>query len=315
MTILELPVAIAGLLVYLIPAVIFGTIVVILALNRRGVSGRLGRVVSFLMHAPGSSAMESDEPGQVTRESSSPSTVGRLAFTVQVAYLAIAIFLVSSLIGVFYYVMGDVAMEITQGSTGLARTVTSVIIQTPFHGGWMGSLPWYTLFPLPLAGVDTFHEPWSWILFTAFIGDNPDLFSNLGNELLLYNYAVALVFLVPLLIKPIRKSFVPSLFLLTTSMVTSTRVILGCLALALKVGYLGDTLQFGTFVVDGVQMTEAIPAVIGALLPWTLGLFAGYMCLGFLLSRVHFRQQRRSQYWFLAYLALSYWVGFLFLMW
>ncbi|MHA1958964.1 MAG: hypothetical protein ACW99U_01955 [Candidatus Thorarchaeota archaeon] len=315
MTILELPVAIAELLVYVVPVFIFGIIVTIVAIDRRGVSGNLRRAVSFLMNPFGTGVSESSEAAPAMNGQNGPNKKGGLGLRLQIAYLAIAIFLLSNLIGVFYYVMADVAMVITQDTNGLARIVTSVVVQTPFHGGWMGSLPWYGGFPLPLAGVDTFHEPWSWIFFTAFIGDNPDLFNNLGNELLLYNYVVALVFLIPLLIRPIRKSFVPSLFLLATSMVTSTRAILGCLALALKVGYLGDTLQFGTFVVDGIQLTEAIPVLIGALLPWILGLFAGYMCLGFLLSRVHFRQQRRSQYWFLAYVALSYWIGFLFLMW
>ncbi|UCE09305.1 MAG: hypothetical protein JSW61_10035 [Candidatus Thorarchaeota archaeon] len=302
MTILEIPVAIADFLVYLIPVIVFSFIVIIIAIDRKAVGGILGRLVSFLIN-PFSDGV----PKQGDRAGPS--------MKLKLAYLSIIVFLSSNLIGAFYYIMADVAIPITQGSNGLARTISIVILQTPFHGGWIGTLPWYGGFPLPLGGIDLFHEPWSWILFTSVIGDNPDLFSEIGSELVLYTLIVGIVFLIPLLIKPIRKSFAPSMFLLTTSMVVSTRAILGCLALVLKIGYFGGTLQFGTFVLDGSQMTGAVPAIIGAIVPWALGIFAGYLCLGFLLSRTHFREQRRSQYWLLAYVAIAYWLGLIILMW
>jgi len=221
-------------------------------------------------------------------------------------YIGIVVFLVSFLISEFYEVFLDIVLPVTQGNTGEVRTITSVIFQSPFNAGWIGSMPWYGSFPLP-SDLGTYHEPWSWIFFTAAVTDNPYFLEQIVTVLLLFSFIAGLAFLSPLAIKTIRHSYLPSVFFFVTGMAIFTKSVFGCLAqaLALFIGY--TQIQYGIYIVTGEMIPNLIQAfVIG--FPIILAIFAVFILLGWKLAKVHFTDSRMKS-WFIAYIAFVYWLG------
>jgi len=222
-------------------------------------------------------------------------------------YIGIAVFLVSYIISEFYEVFLDILLPVTQGSTGEARTITSVIFQSPFNAGWIGSMPWYGAFPLP-SSLGTYHESWNWIFFTAAFTDNPYFLEQIVTTLLIFSFMAGLAFLSPLAIRTIRHSYLPSVFFFVTGMALFTKSVFGCLAqaFALSSGY--TQIQYGIYIVTGEMIPNLIQAfAIG--LPIILAIFAIFILLGRKLADVHFTDSRMKS-WFTLYIAAVYWLGF-----
>jgi len=242
--------------------------------------------------------------GDTNRTDAKRQIVSRLA----IVYLLLILFYLSNTIGVFYYVMSDVVQTMTQGSTGLSRIVSSIIIESPFEGGWVGNLPWYGFVPLPPAGVDLFHEPWNWIFFTAAGTDNTSFLMNTTADMMLNSFFFASFFLVPLLFKTIRKSFVSSLFLFTSGMAVATRFIFGLFAQAWNLLFDSAIIQFGLEQVTAGELQVITEwEIISMTLPIIIVMCVIFSIIGWKLWRSHYPDHNRSHIWFMLYVIGSFW--------
>lgn len=214
-------------------------------------------------------------------------------------YLGIMLFLTSVVIGEFYEVMIDLMLPVNQGSTGEMRIATSVIFQNPFSVQWLGSLPWM--------GVNTYHETWNWIFFTAAYTDNPVFLSTMIEILTLFSIGVGLVFLAPLAFKRIRQSFFPSMFFFITGMTIFSKAAVSWL------GY-GVALFFGNAELDYVTLGatgDMIPGLFNVIIigfPIVLAMFSLFIVLGRKLWQAHYADSK-SRTWFNVYIALIFWLG------
>ena len=260
---------------------------------KNGSSSKWWRYLSYFIKPPrisdnGSEVPESDaegKPPSLWREDKV-----RLFFF----YLGVVLFLVSFMIGEFYEVMIDLMLPISQGSTGVYRTATNVIFQTPFNAGWTGVLPW--------VGYVTYHETWNWVLFTAALSDNPDFFGNIIIMLLLISAGVGLTFLSPLAIKSIRHSFLPSMFFFTTGMTIFTKAAVSYLAEVLALVLLDVQLQYLHVNVTADMIPDLLVLLASGVLLMS-GMFALFVVLGRKLWRVYYSDSR-SQMGFIIYIAL-----------
>lgn len=214
-------------------------------------------------------------------------------------YLGIILFLTSVVIGEFYEVMIDLILPVTQGNTGEMRIVISVIFQSPFRVEWLGSLPWM--------GVNTYHETWSWIFFTAAYTDNPVFLSTLIETLTLFSIAVGFVFLAPLAFKRIRQSFLPSMFFFTTGMTIFSKAAISWLGYGIALVFGNAELEYITLGATG----DMIPGLINVIvvgIPIVLAMFIFFIALGRKLWQVHF-DDSKSRTWFSLYITLIFWLG------
>ncbi|MGY5859704.1 MAG: hypothetical protein RTU63_10065, partial [Candidatus Thorarchaeota archaeon] len=213
MEFIEFTVSQAEILAIAIPIIAVCVFILITPWLKNGSGSKFRRYLSYLVTPPriDSNESETSEQNSTVRRDDKV----RLSFY----YLAIVLFLVSFIIGEFYEVMIDLLLPVNQSSTGEFRIATSVIFQSPFNAGWVGELPW--------AGFTTYHETWDWIFFTTAITDNPNFLSTMVIILVLISVGVGLVFLSPLAIKSIRRSFLPSMFFFMTGMTIFTKVVAG----------------------------------------------------------------------------------------
>jgi hypothetical protein len=214
-------------------------------------------------------------------------------------YFGIVLFLVSFGIGEFYEVMFDLLLPVQQGSTGEYRIVTSIVFQTPYIAGWIGALPW--------SGLFTYHETWNWIFFTAGFTDNPDFLTTLVAVMFLISAGIGTVYLIPLAVKRIRHSFLPSMFFFMTGMTIFTKEAIGCLAYALALAFGNAELVYSNMVTIG-GMIPNLAGVLAFSFLIVFAMFALFILLGRKLWQTHYSDSK-SRNWFMAYIALSYWLG------
>lgn len=252
---------------------------------RNGTGSKLRRYLSYLITPPslgsGISTWRNDKV--------------RLFFY----YLGIILFITCFTIGEFYEVMIDLILPVNQGSTGEIRIVTSVIFQSPFSAGWIGSLPW--------VGVNIYHETWNWIFLTAAYTDNPVFLSTVIEILTLLSIGVSLVFLVPLAFKSIRQSFLPSMFFFMTGMSVFTKAAVSWLAYGIALVFGNVELEYMTHRATG-DMIPGLSNVILVGVPIVLAMFSFFIILGRKLWQVHYVDSK-SRTWFTLYIALSFWLG------
>jgi len=288
-----------------LPIVAVCLISLVILCFRNGSGSMLRRYLSYLVSPPQigshSSVTPEDDKGQEHTARWREIKVKLFFF-----YLGTAIFLISITIGEFYEVIFDIILPVSQGSTEEMRILTSVIFQSPFSAGWTGSLPWYGQLPLP-SGLGTYHESWSWIFATAAFTDNPNFLGSVVTLLLLMSIGVGFVFLLPLAIKRIRHSFLPSMFFFMTGMVIFTKAAIGCMAQVLALAYGNSTIQYGLLVITG-DMIPDLSQVLAIGIPIILALFALFTLLGWKLWQKHYTDMG-SRRWFMLYVALSYWLG------
>lgn len=232
------------------------------------------------------------------------------------AFLGILLFAIGNIFGVFYTVMGDAAQVINQGSTGDSRIILEIVFLDPYNAGWLGTLPWYGSYPLPLSGEIVYHDTWEWIYFTGIISDNPGFFNSIANNIILFTYGMSLLFLLPLIIPHIRRSFLPSLFLFTSGMYVASTALLRCFAQVIKLGYLGETIRYGFYELSYADVDPtAVPAIIYAIGPYVVMLAVIFTILGYKLWRGFYPEARRSAVWFAVYVLGSYFLTFLIALW
>ena len=205
--------------------------------------------------------------------------------------------------------MADVNMEIGQSSSDSVRTWTWIVIETPFSGGWLGSFPWYGSGGLPPSGLDIFHDPWSWLYFVAALADNPEFVTGIFPDVLVVPVIVSLIFLLPLIRKTFRESFVPSLILLMSGMLTMSSSIFRCFAQALSIEFGSGSIQFGLLVITQMDLDGLALLMMQILIPFILLMFLLFLLLGWKLAKIHYPEKKLSRQLFLLFTVGSYWLS------
>ena len=306
MALVELTITQAWVVVFSIPIVAFVSTILMDVILKRTEEGRLNSLLSFIMRSPQTlNDLESSENLDIS------SVRKQLLTVLGLVYTAIFLFLIVNILAEFYFVVGDATFPVTQGSTGALREVSKIVIETPWWSGWYGDLPWYNGYPSPLPGTDTFHNTWEWVLFTAFFVDNPVFLEVFISLLNISALIAASTFLLPLLLRRVRDSFIPSFFLLTMGIFTYIRPQLGLFAQAFAFQFEGETLQFGSMVQGGTVFVgnTAIGLMSSSLL---LIILVGviFVVVGGFLWKRHYPEKSRSHIWFMLLLSLGYVISF-----
>ncbi|MGY5881004.1 MAG: hypothetical protein RTV31_12180 [Candidatus Thorarchaeota archaeon] len=294
---LEIGADLAIIIAIALPLVAISLCILIISSLRMSTGSKFRRYLSYLITPPKIGPIQTDEPETLWRE-----IKVRLFFV----YTGIAIFLVSFMIGEFYQVIFDLILPVTQGSTGASRIVSSVVFQSPFSAGWVGSLPWYGTFPLP-GIIDVYHEPWKWIFGTAAFTDNPNFMDTMVTVMLLFSAAAGFVFLIPLASKTIRRSFLPSLFFFMTGMMVFTKAAIDAFAQACALAFFDAQIRFGLLVVTGDMVPNLVQGILVSI-PIVLAMFGLFSLIGWKLWKVHY-PDANSQKWFILFIAVSFWAG------
>ena len=314
MVLIAIPLYVAILLVFLIPVTAISIALLLPILKRRTRSPRLLWLLDRIMNPP---SFRSPPNAATAQEQPTSLSSRHLSFfsCLAVLYLYIVLFVLGNLVGTFYSVAADISRSVTQGGTGLPRVVNGVLFQDTFHAGWTGDLPWYGVLPLPLKGMNTYHETWTWIFFVGYFAGE-DFSLSMTQNIIGLTFIAGIVFLLPLLIGRIRTSFVPSLFFFVVGMTTATRALFGCFAQALKLGYFGDTLQFGLLQLSAADFPlDVLNTVIFTLLPFVSLMFVLFPVLGYVLWKRHYPGSRRSAAWFAVSVLILCCLNLLVLMW
>jgi hypothetical protein len=294
---LEIGVNIAVIIAIALPLIAFSLCILIIPSLRNSSGSRLRRYLSYLITPPMIGSLKSNKPDSLKRQ-----IKVRLFFL----YLGIAIFLISFMISEFYQAILDIMLPVTQGSTGAERIVSSVVFQSPFSAGWIGSLPWYGALPLP--GIfGTYHEPWRWIFATAAFTDNPYFMETMLTVMLLFSVISGIVFLLPLASKTIRHSFLPSIFFLMVSMILFSKSAIDAVAQTCSLLFFDGQVQMGLIVVTGDMIPNLIQGILYGI-PILLAMFALFSLIGWKLWKEHY-PDTQSRNWFMLFIALSFWGG------
>lgn len=311
---LELTISQATAIAILVPLVSVTLTASLYLIANRNPSNRLGRVASILTRPIPLKSLHPERAGSSSVDDVRTYLRKQLVNRYFLIILLLVLFLVSNLLATFYHIMCDYTINIIDPEF-VSSTWENLIIESPFKGGWYGSLPWYGDRFLPPEGAIVYHETWNWIYFSAGITDDLTFFIGATNIVLIMTVLFGLVFLLPLIIKPIRNSFSQSLFFFLSGMLVSTRGIFGYFCQAWKLEYESSYLQYGIRLVTSGQLqvtTEA--AIISNLFPILVILCAIFVVVGGLLWKKHYPDHRRSYLLFMGYTATSYWASFFLIM-
>ena len=240
----------------------------------------------------------------------------QVSYRLLLIYGSIVLFLLSNLIGEFYFLLADITHQVSQSSTGNTRVWSSFVFNSPFSGGWMGYLPWYGSVPFPPSNLATYHDTWSWIFLTASITDNPTFRDNMVWSIILRCFLFGLLFLIPLVFGPFRKSFLPSMFFFSTGMLTSIRGLVTCLSQVSKLEFFSGSITYDVLTITKMDLNTTTNLFESFILPLLFGmliLFVFFLFLGCKIWRHHYPNHQFSHYWFMFYITLSFW-GSLFIM-
>jgi hypothetical protein len=214
----------------------------------------------------------------------------------------------------FYYVAGDLLETMGQTGTDLTRTWSSIIIYSPFEGGWLGFLPWYGNLPSPPLYVDIFHEPWNWRFFTSAIVDNPNFFTSTFQHMLISSLITGIIFLFPLILKSVRKSIGPTLFFLTSGMLIMTKSVFAGFGQAFRLFYGGETITYGirnvTIAIEQLQYYVWNSMIVNMVL--IIGMFGFFFLLSYKLSRNYYPENHKLRKWFIVSITAIFWISFAF---
>ena len=223
------------------------------------------------------------------------------------------LFFFGNLIGEFYLLLIDVSLPVNQSSTGEIRIWESIILTSPFSGGWLGFFPWYGNFPMPPKNIGTFHEPWSWILFTSTFTDNPAFLDTVVWVVLLGTILSGILFLSPLFLGVIRRSFLPSMFFFFTGMMVTMKGLFSCFAQAFQLEFASDSITYGIYTVNESNFVNVTDLVMSFLLPLffiILGFFVFFALLGHKVWSYHYPDKHFSYNWFLLFITFIFWGSF-----
>ncbi len=293
----EIGADLAVILAIALPLIAVCLCILIIPSLRKSTGSKIRRYLSYLVTTPQIGSLKSNDPNAKWRQ-----IKVRLFFV----YIGIGIFLISFMIGEFYQVMLDIILPVTQGSTGVTRVVSTVVFQSPFSAGWVGSLPWYGSYPLPEIW-GTYHEPWRWIFGTAAFTDNPNFMTSIITIMLLFSALVGLVFLAPLASKTIRQSFLPSMFFFMTGMMVFTKAAIDAFSQACVLAFFGGEIRFGVIVIAGNMIPNLIQGILVSI-PIILAMFGLFILIGWKLWKVHY-PDANSRKWFMLFIAMTFWGG------
>ncbi len=304
---LEIPASIVEYLVLAIPLIAVCLVVLIHPWLKNESEGKWKNYLTYLVRPLPLKSFNPKNSGEMSQAELKDYKTEQLAVRIAMAYIVIIVFIIASVLGVFYYIVSDILIPATQGSTGLQARISSVVIVTPFSGGWYGALPWYTNYPTPHYTMDLLHEPWQWIFHTAVFTDNPAFFDLKSASMIQLNLICSAFFLIPLAMKSVRKSFVPSIFFLMTGMLVMMRGIFGFTAMAIGLEYGSAILRMGAITYSGSH-----PHGIGVLLfgvPVVLIMSIVFAFLAHKVWGIHYPKNNVSSKWFVVTMLLIYWAS------
>ncbi|MHA2206957.1 MAG: hypothetical protein ACXABC_13945 [Candidatus Thorarchaeota archaeon] len=301
-----IPPILALVLAFLIPISICIITGLAIIAKRRGFNGRFGTIAKAL-YFPKLEGVAKDEG---THEISGANSSLLLLF------VGIAIFIIANLLATFYLSFIDVMHVINVDNAEFVSNVSFVTIDDPFHGGWLGILPWYGGYPMPPLGLHVPHETWEWLLFTGIAWGN-DVF--LQSRIMVINQELliaSLFFLIPLLFRPVREAVVPSILLYLTGTLTIIRGFIGMLGKTVSVLFFGGTLDMGYMSYDLTDIgTEGFMQIVMISLPIILAGLAVFSILGYFFWKSQFKERGFSAKWFIIFVMGTYLVPFFLSMW
>jgi hypothetical protein len=271
------------------------------------------KYLSYLFLAPTIMPLENQNNTQFTPEETRTNLKNQLLMRLGFIYLFVSIFIISNIIAQFYLVVDDLLQPVTQGGTDLVRTWVSITIYGPFVGGWKGSLPWYGSFVLPPLNGSTFHETWRWISFTQAVSSNSSVFDSSFSFLLITTVLTSTMFFVPLVLKSIRQSLVPSLFFYSTAVLIMTKSVFACLGQSLRLIF-GETITYGLITINSTT-GQLLPNLQLALLVCSIFIIVMFfvaIALGRKLWRIHYPDDEKSMKWFIYTVSIMYWLSLVF---
>ncbi len=296
----------------LIPVFLILISLLIVRYSEDSSSSRAKRFFHALRHPVALKSMSDEVVGQLPEEERDGYLKGQLVARLVVVYLVLMVFLLGNIIATFNYVMADVIFPINQGSTGDLRIWSAVVLNNPFSGGWLGTFPWYGGGTLPPLNVDTYHEPWDWVYWLAPITDNPEFVSNIFPVFLITPVLMGLVYLIPLARRSIRESYLPSLLLFNSGMLSMMYGIFNCFAVTQYLLDPSSTITYGLVTVTAASMHGLPLSMMQLLVPALIGFFLVFMVLGKKLGGIHYPENQKAQRFFLMFVALTYWISLYF---
>ena len=255
-----------------------------------------------------------------------------LLYRMNLIYFLLLIFLFSSFLGELYQVLADrtlliIFTNIVDGSSPPSSVWNSIIIESPFSSGFRGYQIWYGMYPNPILESQYYHNTWGWIFYTSglfnnlfpnmqydFFGTSVDsLIFTYSSLIMVFTLIIGGLFLLPLLWKNIRQSFLASLLFFEAGMVIGTKGVFSCFAQAWKIEVNGNLLQYGAHIIS--KSTIAAQWVILGLIPIIIGFYFLFLWIGKKLWKVHYSQTNSiSKRTFLVFVSINYLVALLVLL-
>jgi hypothetical protein len=211
--------------------------------------------------------------------------------------------------GEFYQVLADRSLlyiftNIVDGSSPPDYVWDTIIIESPFSGGFTGFATWYGTYPNPIPPTNYFQRTWEWIFYTSGLYNNffpnmqEDFFGGSVNTMTLgfsslmivFTLLIGAIFLLQLLWKDIRQSFLASLFFFEAGMIISTKSIFSCFATAWRIEVNGTILQYGAHAIS--RSTFVGEWVILGLLPVIAGLYFLFLWIGKKVWQIHYNETK-----------------------
>jgi len=309
---LDIPAFLANALYILIPVFLIVISLLIVRYSEEGSSSGVKRFFHALRQPVALKSMSDEVVGQLPEEERGSYLKGQIVARLVIVYLVLMVFLLGNIIATFNYVMADVIFPINQGSTGDLRLWSAVVLNNPFSGGWLGTFPWYGSGGLPSMNIDTYHEPWDWLYFLAPTTDNPDFVATAFPVYLIIPVLMGLVYLIPLARKSIRESYLPSLLLSISGMLSMVYGIFNCFAISQYLLDPTSTITFGYYSVTGASMNGLPLSMMQFLIPTLIGFFLIFIVLGKKLGGIHYPENQKAQRLFMLFVTLTYWLSLFF---
>jgi hypothetical protein len=269
--------------------------------------------LSYLFIAPEILSFEDQNAAQPVSDIQKTRLRNQLLVRLGYIYLFVSLFVICNILAQFYLVADDLLQPVTQGGTDFVRTWVSITIYGPFIGGWKGSLPWYGYSLLPPLNGSTFHETWRWISFTQAVSSNSSIFGSSFSFLLITTVLTSTMFFVPLLLKSIRKSLVPSLFFYSTGVLIMTKSVFACLGQSLRLIF-GETITYGVITINSTtgQLLPNLHLAIVVCSALIIVMFFITIVLGRKIWHIHYPDNEKSMRWFISAIMIVYWLSLTF---
>ncbi len=330
---IELQVASSILLAILLPVFIITISFTIYYLARRNNESRTGKIAKFLTEPFQFKKILKNPDLKELPETQTRKIIGKeIISRASLVYYIIGIFLLCSFLGELYQVLADrtlllIFTQIIDGSAPPSSVWTHVVIESPFSSGFRGFQPWYDMYPNPILEAQYFHRTWEWIFYSSGLYNNMfpnmqyDFFGSSVNTLvftysgliILFTLIIGAIFLLLLLFKNLRQSFLASLFFFEAGLIIGTKGVFSCFAEAWKIEVNGKLLQYGAHIIS--RATIAAEWVILGLIPVIIGMYFLFLWIGKRIWRVHYSQTKAiSKKTFLIIVSINYFLALLILL-